>query len=520
MTMLPVKRLGGWVAALLFAAAPPNDLSAENRLVDAVKNVDKAAIRALLNQHADVNLPEADGTTPLYWAVERDDLETAELLIRAGANAKAASRYGVTPLSLAGFRGSPAMIERLLKAGADPNAATPDGETALMTAARTGSAAAIRVLLAHGAEVNAKDGFRGQTALMWAAGEGHADAIKVLIEGGADIKARSTAGWTPLLFAAREGQLDAVRVLLDAGANPSEALQPPNRQNAPVAQSALLLAVGSNHYALAAYLLDRGADPNAAGLGFTALHQISWMRKPGQGGNGPGPTGSGDMDSLELVKRLVAHGANVNARMTRQAPRRQIGSNDLNTKGATPFMMAARTADAPLMRLLAALGADPLLTNDDKTTPLMVAAGLGTYSPGEDPGTDSEGLEAVKVALALGNDVNAVNKEGDTAMHGAAYKQFPSVVRFLAENGAKIDIWNTKNQLGWTPLRIAEGVFRGDNFRFSPPTAAALRQVMSAEGVSTVVEPEPEGERGIAEAEQRRLRDEAIAREEALAKQP
>lgn len=167
------------------------------------------------------------------------------------------------------------------------------------------------------------------------------------------------------------------------------------------------------------------------------------------------------------------------------------------------------------------LGADPLLTNEDNTTPLMVAAGLGTYSPGEDPGTDSEGLEAVKVAFELGNDVSAVNKDGDTAMHGAAYKQFPSVVQFLADKGAKIDIWNTKNSLGWTPLRIAEGVYRGDNFRFSPPTAGVLRQVMSAAGVSTVVEPEAEEQRGIAEAEQRRLREEQRRREnEAFAKEP
>jgi ankyrin repeat protein len=194
------------------------------------------------------------------------------------------------------------------------------------------------------------------------------------------------------------------------------------------------------------------------------------------------------MDSLELARRLVARGANLNARMTRRAP---TGTTDFNMIGATPLMMAARAADAPLMRLLASLGADGLLTNEDDTTVLMAAAGLGTHSPGEDAGTEVEAFEAVKVALELGIDVNAVNKDGDTAMHGAAYKQFPSVVRYLAAHGARIEVWNKKNKQGWTPLRIAVGVHRGMHFRGSPPTADAFREVMTAANVSTDVEPEP-----------------------------
>jgi ankyrin repeat protein len=193
------------------------------------------------------------------------------------------------------------------------------------------------------------------------------------------------------------------------------------------------------------------------------------------------------MDSLELVRKLATHGANLNARMTKKT---NAGLSSLNMIGATPFLMAARTGDAELMRLLARLGADPLLSTDDNTTPLMVAAGVGTRSPGEDAGTETEALEAVKVALELGNDLNAVDRLGETAMHGAAYKHFPSVVRFLVEKGAKLETWNRKNQLGWTPLRIAVGVHRTLNFRSSPETAAVLRAVMSAAGVSTVVEPE------------------------------
>jgi len=159
--------------------------------------------------------------------------------------------------------------------------------------------------------------------------------------------------------------------------------------------------------------------------------------------------------------------------------------------GVTPFLMAARTADAPLMRLLAELGADPLLPNADKTTPLLAAAGVGTYSPGEDPGTETEVLEAVKVALDLGGDVNGVDNNGETVIHATAYKQVPSVTQFLLEKGAKIKVWNQKNKTGWTPLRMADGVmFGGAAIRSSAEVAAILRQAMSAAGVSTVVEPD------------------------------
>ena len=188
------------------------------------------------------------------------------------------------------------------------------------------------------------------------------------------------------------------------------------------------------------------------------------------------------MDSLEFVRRLVGKGASLNARATK---RPGMGVSTLNSIGATPFLLAARTADAELMRLLAELGADPLLPNDDGTTPLMVAAGIGTQSPGEDPGTEPEVLEAVGVALALGNDLNAVDKNGETVMHGAAYKHVPTVVQFLAEKGARIDVWNQQNKKGWTPLKIAEGVQRGMNIVSSPPTAAAIREVKAAAVTAT-----------------------------------
>ncbi len=441
-------------------------------------------------------LAEQDASTPLHQAVEQDDLQAAQALIRKGVDVKALTRYGIAPLSIACTNGNSELVELLLNAGADPNTATPEGETALMTASRTGNLAVVRALLAREARVNEKEKWRGQTALMWAAAEGHLAVTDRLLEGGADTKARSNAGFTAFLFAVREGKLDLMRTLLKAGADPNESLPARGRRRPGYAEesttvkagsSALHIAVTNAHFELASVLLNAGANPNGAGPGWTALHAMTWTRKPGAASNDPAPPGSGSVDSLDFVRKLVAKGADVNARMT---ARSNAGLSALEMIGATPFLMAARTADADLMRLLAKLGADPLLTTNGKSTPLMVAAGVGTRSPGEDAGTELEVLEAVQVALELGNDVNAVDDYGDTAMHGAAYKHLPNVCRYLADHGAKIEIWNRKNKQGWTPLRIAEGVHRTGNLRASASTAAELRKIMSAAGVSTEVEPE------------------------------
>lgn len=444
---------------------------------------------------------EPDGTTPLHRVVHRNDLKAADTLIRSGADVNAVNRYGVPPLSLAATNGNANMLALLLKAGANPDAMQSEGETALMTAARTGVPAAVTTLLAHGADVNAKESWRGQSALMWAAAEGHAEAVQVLLEAGAQVNARSNTGWTALLFAAREGQIPAVKALLAGGANvddtllarsgrgrgPGPGAAGAGERAASRGSSALVLAVGSGHFELAATLLDAGANPNAAAQGWTALHHLTWIRKPGTGSNDPAPYGSGNMDSLTLVRKLKAHGADVNARVTR---RPNVGVSALNFIGATPFLMAARGGDTELMRLLVELGADPLLPNQDGTTPLMVAAGVGTNSPGEDAGSPSEALEAVKLALELGGDVNTVDKNGNTAMHGAAFKQLPEVVKLLAAKGADVNVWNKNNISGWTPLRVAVGVHRGMNFRFHVPTADALKDLMVRAGASTEVEPE------------------------------
>ena len=484
------------VAALLVSASPGAAEAAvaaeaaDAGLVAAIRAGDGAGVRAAIERGADVLAADPDGTTALHWAAHADDPAIVELLLAAGADPQAANRYGVRPISLACTNGNVAIVESLLDAGADPGTALAEGETALMTAARTGALDVVRLLLDRGADVNAAEAWRGQTALMWAAAEGHAHLIPTMLSYGADVAARSTKGWTPLLFAVREGRIDVVQTLLEAGSGVEEALPVTEEtrrggtsaERAATGLNAFLLAAANAHYDVAALLVDRGADVNVAARGWTALHQVSWVRKSGvAGSNNPPPAGSGTMTSLEFVRKLVAAGADVDARVTRRPP---AGITRLNFLGGTPFLLAARTGDADLMRLLAELGADPLLPNEDGTTPLMVAAGVGTSSPGEDPGTEPEVLEAVRVALEFGGDLNEVDDNGETVMHGAAYKHLPKVVAFLAEAGADVDVWNQPNSRGWTPLEIVAGVHRGMNIQSSPVTAAAVRAAMEAAGVT------------------------------------
>jgi ankyrin repeat protein len=282
-----------------------------------------------------------------------------------------------------------------------------------------------------------------------------------------------------------------VQALLKAGADVNDGIPLTGRRGAQPhgaprpGTSALHFAAGNAHYELAAALVDAGADPNATGPGYTALHMVTWVRKPGGGDNDPAPDGSGKMTSLQFVQYLAGHGANLNARMTKKVG---VGLTSLNTLGATPFLLAARTADAELMRFLAKLGADPSIPNADNATPIIAAAGLGTRSPGEDAGTESEVVEALQAALDLGNDINAVDNNGETAMHGAAYKNLPGAVEFLAAHGAKIDVWNRKNKQGWTPLIIAQG-HRFGNYKPSPTTVAAIERILRAAGITP--DPEP-----------------------------
>ena len=486
----PGQVAAGVLLTILLAAGTAVGAAADVPLIDAVKAGDGGRVRGLIEQGVDVNAAEPDGTTPLHWAAFGGDVQIARLLLAAGAVANVGNRYGVRPLSLASITGDAPIIAALLEAGANPHTTLMEGETVLMTAARSGSLEAVELLLDAGADPNASEHWKGQTAAMWASAEGHAALIPTLVAHGADLGARSKRGFTALLFAAREGQVDVVQTLLEAGANLDEQLSINStlsaggvevRRASNAGLNAFLLAAGSAHFELAAYLLDRGADPNAAPRGWTALHQLSWVRKAGvAGSNNPAPQGSGDMTSLEFARRLIAAGADVNAQVTRRPP---AGITALNFIGGSPFLLAARTADAELMRLLLEMGADAELTNADSSTALMVAAGLGTSSPGEDPGTEAEVLEAVAVALDAGLDIDAVNDKGETAMHGAAYKHLPRVVARLAEASADVAVWNQQNTRGATPLDIAVGMHRGMNILSSPETASAIREVMRAAGV-------------------------------------
>jgi ankyrin repeat protein len=354
-----------------------------------------------------------------------------------------------------------------------------------MTAARTGKPGAVKALLKRGADASAEER-RGQTALMWAAADGHAEVVEMLIKAGADIRATlPDSGFTPFFFAARNGHTEVVRVLLKAGLDVNGTMEPrrPGSKTPSKGTNALILAIENGYYELALTLLDAGADPNDQRSGFTPLHVMTWVRKPPKGEDRgmPPPPELGTLGSFQFIKELVKRGADVNAGLATGAG----GLGKFNTKGATAFFMASATADVPYMKLLLELGADPSIANVDNCTPLIAACGIhvGSDAANEVAGEEPEVLEAAKLLLKLGADVNAVDANGETAMHGAALKNLPKVVQFLADNGAKIEVWNKKDKFGSTPLMFAQG-YRPGNFKPSFETIDAIQRVMLAAGVA------------------------------------
>ena len=480
----------GLPAFVLCAGA--GEAVARSPLIEAVKQGDLAQVRVLLDRGADVDAAEIDGTTALHWAVHRDDGDLAGLLIHRGADVTAANRYGVAPIALASLNGSAPMLARLLAAGADANRAQPEGETALMTAARTGRVEAVRVLLEHGADVDAAEQWRGQNALMWAAAEGHTATVRELIERGANVHARSgraaaTAGdretgddagaahgavplpgFSAFLFAVQGGHLDAAMVLADAGADVDDM--------EPDGSSALVVAIDNRHYELAAWLLDRGADPNADGVGWTALHTAVLAHRP-HFRVVPDPSPTGSLSSGVLIEALLAAGADPNA-ASRERVRLATQTSPLfPTEGVTPFLLAAIAADAPLMRLLLAHGADTSVTSAGGSTALMAAAGAATYA-GQGAGSEADAREAVELLLDAGVDVHAADEAGNTALHGAANRGANSVIEQLLAHGARLDVANGR---GWLPVTIAQGPI--DTIEPFPETYALLRERSLAAGV-------------------------------------
>lgn len=420
-------------------------------IIDAARNSDRETLRDLIGKKADVNAAEPDGSTALLWASYRDDMEGAGLLIRAGANLNAANDLGVTPLWAASQNGSSAMVKRLLDAGANPNIALLAGETPLMVAARSGYPEIIEQLAAKGANLNAR-GARGQTALMWAVSEKHPDVVKVLLAHKADIKMRSDVwsdvmavpphsilaynkaiphgGETALMFAARVGDLSSLKLLVTAGADV-------NDQDA-WGVSATVLAAHSGFDDVVGYLLEKGADPNADAAGFTALQEAIMRRDE------------------KMVGALLGHGANPNTPLKTWTPMRRSSKDyhfDPALVGATPFWLAARFAEPNIMRLLVKHGADPLfvLHSDyiaearlqhriESTTALMAAMGMGGGTPWvQVPRAEREALalEAAKLAVEFGVDLNAASSDGRTALDAAKAQRYESVVKFLVDKGAK-----------------------------------------------------------------------------------
>ncbi len=503
---MSVKQIGVWGMVWLLSAVSLTG-AADAPLADAAEIMDRDGIRALLGGPVDVDASQVDGMTALHWAARHDDLETAKLLVRAGAGVNTANRYGVTPLTLACTNGNPVLVELLLDSGADPNTTLPGGETALMTAARTGRLGPVKALLARGADVHAMVHGMGrregagasafiarlddpaifdfetkaeQTALMWAAAEGHAKVVEELIKAGAEFRMRLASGFTPLLFAVRNGHIEVVRILVKAGADVTESIDPAPAWRHPGYGARLRpgirplhLAVQNGHFELAASLLELGADPDAADpTGYTALHAIPGTRRVPAGDDDPPPEPSGNMTSLEFVSKLAAHGANLNARIRKEG---EVNPDRVRL-GTTPFLMAAQTADVELMKTLADLGADPLLKYELNRTVLMLA--------GSRAGTGEEVLAAMRLALDLGVDIDAVDDNGETAMHAVAYKNRPETIKFLADKGAAIEAWNRENKYGSTPLAIAVGYRRPRSFRPQPKAEAAIREVMIAAGVT------------------------------------
>lgn len=451
----------------------------DTHLADAAEAKNWSTVSELVRKKIDARQTQPDGMTALHWAVYHGRPESVRLLIDAGSDVNAETRYAIRPLTIACQLGRTTCVRYLLAANAAVNAELPGGETPLMTASRTGNVDVVRQLLENEARVNATER-RGQTALMWAAVEGHVNVIDLLVKAGADVEKSTSKGFSAIMFAARQGHIDAAKRLLAAGVDVNSAMQPKSGGNRTPRNgtSALQLATESGHFELALMLVREGADPNDQRSGFTPLHALSWVRKPDRGENekgDPSPQGSGNITSLQFVREIAHAGADVNTRLNKGGSGRAV----LTKRGATPFLLAAKTCDIPFMKLLLELGADPTIPNAEGCLPLAAACGVGVRAVGEEAGTEPEVLETIDFLLKLGADINAKDKNGETAMHGAAYRNFPKAVAFLAERGADPAVWNQKNKHGWTPEMIASGK-RPGSFKPSPVTIRAIRAAIDS----------------------------------------
>jgi ankyrin repeat protein len=447
--------LSWFVVALLSVAGPAG--AAVSDVADAAMQGNKEAVRSLIQKKANVNAPQIDGTTALHWAVQADDLETADLLIRAGANVSAANRAGAAPMLLAAVNGNAAMIEKLIKAGADPNAAlTKFGDTALMMTAKTGKADAVKVLLDHNAQVNAKETWGDTTALMWAVSEHHPAVVKMLIDHGADVNAKSrfvpsasgrgfegttpvaakpgqrpeefaSGLLTPLMFAAREDDMESARLLVAAGADLNAV--------GGDGKDALSLAAFDGSYDIASFLVDSHAKVNQADAQrFTPLFWAVERRNMETAPNFPWMV---TIDPLPLIKKLLDAGADPNA-LVNNTPRARMRDGSPRIVFATALMRAAFSGDIELVQLLLAHGADPHIISRDRETSLMAACGTGFINGYNKQRTPAERLAVVKLLIDLGEDVNAADSYGITPLMVAANLGDAAIVQYLIDKGADL----------------------------------------------------------------------------------
>ena len=448
------------------------------RLVEAAKARNSAAAVSLLQKKLDPNIAEPDGTTALHWAVRYDDVTLVERLIKAGAKANVANRYGVTPIAIACESGSAAVVEHLLKAGVSPNATGPMGETALHTCAHNGNVEAAKALLARGATVNTGDNWRGQTPLMWAAAQGHGPMVRVLVEAGADVNVRSTVvtwerqrtaeprdkwlpagGFTALLLAARAGCVDCVKALASSSANINE-IDPENH-------TALVLALMNGHFDVAGALIDGGIDVNIAdNVGRTALYAaVDAHTMPAS--NRPAPKeADSTLSSLEIIQKLLAKNANINAGLRAALPYRtklDRGGDGVLGAGTTPLLRAAKAGDTPVIKMLLEKGANPKAATRNGVNGIMIAANVATRE--EDmtgrSKTQKDAIETIALLVAAGTDINGADNQGRTAAHGAALWGLTDVVKFLHKNGANL---NVSDKRGYNALDYARGLAGGLGF--------------------------------------------------------
>jgi ankyrin repeat protein len=524
--MKALRRVSALAAVVVVASVGVG--AADSRVAHAARSGDAAAVRTLIQQRADVNAPEADGTTALHWAARAGDAELVAALLRAGARPSPANRYGATPLLLAAANGHAPIVDALLKAGARADAAGPEGETPLMLASRSGNVAAVKLLLEAGAAVGAKEQWHGQTALMWAAAENHGAVVTALAARGAEVNGRSNVleaptrdildfrtdkngqalqtllttfprgGLTPLLFAARQGSVDGARSLIEAGADLNLA--------DPEGITPLVLAIRNGHYALAALLVEKGANVNAGDrVNRTPLymavdmHTLDWIQ------NRPAPKSEDTIDSVDVARLLLERGATPNARLSANPPgwkgdaiAAQNTFGNVVGAGTTPFLRAAKNADLPMMRLLLEKKADPAIATRNGTTALMALVGGLGRKYGADlrvsPAEEKNALEAAKLLLDLGADVNAANEAGQTPLHAAAAIGANGVVGFLVERGARLD---ARTRQGRTALdESLRGVPNVDGApgEAHEDTAALIRTLMAQRGIAV----QPAAARGTA----------------------